>query len=311
MTTTGFDAPLQLDGTHRVMTAEFVEFNFVLAGLMSRFLALLVDTVLSLFIALAVFIVGSLLTAFVSGVGAAVVSSEAGGQLAGLGAGVWLVIWFLIDWGYMVLLETVWSGQTVGKRMMGLRVIQDTGVRLGVYQSLLRNLVRPLDKLPFFYLVGGTGALLSGSAQRLGDLLAGTIVVRERRLKMPTQLELPDGVTALLADPDFRDRVAKLTAEEETVLLSASLRREELGMAARLNLFASLARRLEEELGFTKPAHLSDEKLVLDYGGLGREECPEAQAGATQALPAELKERFQKSVVSEVGGGVNAATQRE
>ena len=88
-------------------------------------------------------------------------------------------------------------------------------------------------------------------------------MVRERRLKIPAQLERPDGDTSLLADPDFRARVAKCSAEEETVLFSAALRREELGMEARLNLFATLARRLEEDLGFTKPGHLSDEKLVL------------------------------------------------
>ncbi|MDP1828203.1 MAG: RDD family protein [Archangium sp.] len=260
---TAIDAPVRLDGTHTVLTPEYVEFNFVLAGLMSRFLALLVDTVLSLIITYVLFIVVLLISLLVSAGGAAVGGAGVGESLFGLGVAAQFVIWFLIDWGYMVLLETAWSGQTVGKKMMGLRVIQDTGVRVGVYQSLLRNLVRPLDKLPIFYLVGGVAALFSGTQQRVGDLLAGTIVVRERRLKIPAQLERPDGDTSLLADPDFRARVAKLSAEEETVLFSAALRREELGMEARLNLFATLARRLEEDLGFTKPGHLSDEKLVL------------------------------------------------
>ncbi|MDP2276230.1 MAG: RDD family protein [Archangium sp.] len=260
---TALDAPVRLDGTHTVLTPEYVEFNFVLAGLMSRFLALLVDTILSLIITYALFIVVMLFSLLLSAGGAAVGGAGVGEQLLGVGVAAQFVIWFLIDWGYMVLLETVWSGQTVGKKMMGLRVIQDTGVRVGVYQSLLRNLVRPLDKLPILYLVGGVAALFSGTQQRLGDLLAGTIVVRERRLKIPAQLERPDGDTSLLADPDFRARVAKLSAEEETVLFSAALRREELGMEARLNLFATLARRLEEDLGFTKPGHLSDEKLVL------------------------------------------------
>jgi uncharacterized RDD family membrane protein YckC len=260
---TAIPAPVRLDGTHTVLTPEYVEFNFVLAGLMSRFLALLVDTVLSLIITYVLFIVVLIVSLLLSAGGAAVGGAGVGESLFGLGVAAQFVIWFLIDWGYMVLLETVWSGQTVGKKMMGLRVIQDTGVRVGVYQSLLRNLVRPLDKLPVFYLVGGVAALFSGTQQRIGDLLAGTIVVRERRLKIPAQLERPDGDTSLLKDPDFRARVAKLSAEEETVLFSAALRREELGMEARLNLFATLARRLEEDLGFTKPGHLSDEKLVL------------------------------------------------
>ena len=260
---TALDAPLRLDGTHTVLTPEYVEFNFVLAGLMSRFLALMIDTVLSLIITFALLMAVTLISTLISVSTAAAGASGIGKTLFGLGVAAQFVIWFLVDWGYMVVLETAWSGQTVGKKIMGLRVLQDTGVRVGVYQSLLRNLVRPLDKLPVFYFVGGTAALFSATQQRLGDLLAGTIVVRERRLKIPAQLERPDGDTSLLADPDFRARVAKLSAEEETVLFSAALRREELGMEARLNLFATLARRLEEDLGFTKPGHLSDEKLVL------------------------------------------------
>ncbi|MFZ5441642.1 MAG: RDD family protein [Myxococcota bacterium] len=260
---TAVDAPSRLDGTHTVLTPEYVEFNFVLAGLMSRFLAFLIDTVVSLLITWLLFLVVMVVSLIFSAAGAAVGGTELGGTVFGFGVSAQFVIWFLVDWGYMVLLETLWSGQTVGKRALGLRVIQDTGVRVGPAQSLLRNLVRPVDKVPLFYLVGGFAALVSGSQQRLGDLLAGTIVVRERRLKIPAQLERPDGDTSLLADPDFRARVAKLSAEEEAVMFSAALRREELGMDARLNLFATLARRLEDELGFTKPAHLSDEKLVL------------------------------------------------
>jgi uncharacterized RDD family membrane protein YckC len=248
---------VSLDATHTVLTPEYVEFNFVLAGLMSRFLALLLDT----FISIVVSYIGMLLVMLL---GAAMGFVAGGAEGAGgFGMAGQFIIWFLIDWGYMVVLETAWSGQTIGKRIMGLRVIQETGVRIGVTQSLLRNLVRPVDRLPFFYFVGGVFALFSESQQRLGDLLAGTIVVRERRLKIPSQLERPDGDVSLLADLDFRARVAKLTEEERALFFSASLRREEMGIEARLNLFAALCKRLEEQLGFTKPPHLSDEKLVL------------------------------------------------
>jgi hypothetical protein len=183
--------------------------------------------------------------------------------LQGFGQAMGFVVWFLVDWGYMIVLEAAWSGQTLGKKAMGLRVIQETGVRVSVHQSLLRNLARPVDRLPLFYFVGGVAALFSGSQQRLGDMLAGTIVVRDRRLKIPAALARPDGDTSLLDDADFRARVTKLSAEEEAVCLSAALRREELGMEARLSLFANLAERLEHELGFTRPPHLSAEKLVL------------------------------------------------
>lgn len=238
---------VRLDGTWTVLTPEYVEFDFVLAGLMSRFLAWLVDTLVSTTISLALLLILSVVIA----------------AFPGFGSALTFVVWFLIDWGYMILLESIWSGQTVGKRAMGLRVMQESGVRVGFYQSLLRNLARPVDRLPLFYLVGGAAALFSERQQRLGDMLAGTIVVRERRLKIPASLAQPEGDTTLLADADFRARVARLSPEEEDVLLSAAMRREELGMEARLRLFDTIARRLEDELGLVKPPHLSDEKLVL------------------------------------------------
>ncbi|MEW5739315.1 MAG: RDD family protein [Myxococcota bacterium] len=249
MTSTTSAPPVSLDGTHTVLTPEYVEFNFVLAGLMSRFLAWLIDTLIAAVIALGVILVLSVsMTLF-----------------PGFGSALSFVVWFLIDWGYMTFLELVWSGQTIGKRAMGLRVIQESGVRVGFYQSFLRALGRLIDRpipLPF-YTVGAVFALFSARHQRLGDMLGGTIVVRERRLKIPAALERPEGDTSLLNDSDFRARVGRLSAEEEAVLFNAALRREELGMEARLSLFATLARRLEEDLGFVKPAHLSDEKLVL------------------------------------------------
>lgn len=253
------DAPqgplLRLDATHTVLTPEYVEFNFVVAGLLSRLLALIIDTVVANLISSVLLLLVMLV--------AALLSTVIGSSGLEFGLALYFVVSFLVQYGYMLVLEAVWSGQTVGKRVMGLRVVQDTGVRVTLQHSLLRNLGRVVDNLPVFYLVGGVTALFSENHQRLGDILAGTIVVRERRLKIPAQLERPDGDVTLLSDADFRARVARLTAEEETLLFSAAIRREELGMEARLNLFATLARRLEDELGFTKPAHLSDEKLVL------------------------------------------------
>ncbi len=294
------DAPtdrLHLDGQHSVLTPEYVEFDFVLAGMFTRFLAWLVDSVVTIILSIAVI----LLPVFSLYLGGAIAvvglvlllvrkfgEKKAEGEslvlpigLLGAGLGLALgglamnlispaigialvfILYFLVDWGYAIFLEGLWSGQTVGKKMFGLRVIQESGVRVSWLQALLRNLARPVDRLPLFYFVGGLSALFTQSQQRLGDLLAGTIVIRERRLKIPASLSRPDGDTALLGDPDFRARVAKVSAEEETVLFNAAMRREELGMEARLHLFSTLSTRLQDDLGFFKPPHLSDEKLVL------------------------------------------------
>lgn len=235
-----------LDGSHTVLTPEYVEFRFTLAGIYSRFLAWLLDSLIIL----------------VCTVGVVIGLSVSMAAFPGFANALTAVIYFLLDWGYGIALETIWSGQTVGKRVMSLRVIQESGVRIGFYHAALRNLARPVDRLPLLYLVGGVSALVSGSHQRLGDMLAGTIVVRERRLKVPSALGTT-GEEGLLADPLFVSRVKKLSTEERDVILSAAMRREELRMEARLQLFSALGARLQEALGMEKPAHLSDEKWTL------------------------------------------------
>ncbi len=236
-----------LDGSHRVLTPEYVEFDFVLAGLYSRFLAWLLDAVIV--IGLTVVSMQVLSVAMVA--------------FPGFASALFFVVWFLIDWGYAIFFETIWSGQTIGKRAFGLRIIQESGVRIGFYHAALRNLARPFDRLPVLYLVGGAAALFSSAHQRFGDMLAGTVVVRERRLKIPAAIARPEGETQLLAEADFIARVGRLTTEEEEVIFSAAIRREELGMEARLKLFAALSSHLQDDVGFYKPPHLSDEKLVL------------------------------------------------
>ncbi len=235
-----------LDGTHSVLTPEYVEFRFTLAGLYSRFLAWLLDEAIVLFST--VFVLTVLNLAMVA--------------FPGFASALSFVVYFLVDWGYAIALETAWSGQTVGKRVLHLRVIQESGVRIGFYHAALRNLARPVDRLPLLYLVGGLTALVSGSHQRLGDMLAGTIVVRERRLRVPSALGTT-GEEGLLSDPLFVSRVKRLSAEERELVLSAALRREELRMEARLKLFATLGARLQDALAMEKPAHLSDEKWTL------------------------------------------------
>jgi uncharacterized RDD family membrane protein YckC len=292
------DDRLHLDGQHSVLTPEYVEFDFVLAGMFTRFLAWFADSIVTIVLSIAIIflpffalylggaiaVVGLVLlltrkfgarteldsgdltlplTLLAAGLALAIGGLAMNLISPAIGAALVFILYFLVDWGYAIVLEGLWSGQTVGKKLFGLRVIQESGVRVGWLQALLRNLARPVDRLPMFYLVGGAAALFTGSQQRLGDLLAGTVVVRERRLKIPASLSRPEGDTALLGDPDFRSRVAKVSAEEETVLFAAAMRREELGMEARLHLFSTLSQRLQDDLGFFKPPHLSDEKLVL------------------------------------------------
>ena len=91
-----------------------------------------------------------------------------------------IFIIFLFNWGYFTLFEAFWNGRTPGKRVARIRVIQRSGRAIGLFESMARNLVRYVDQFPFFYAVGVITIFVTRQHQRLGDLAAGTLVVRDR-----------------------------------------------------------------------------------------------------------------------------------
>jgi uncharacterized RDD family membrane protein YckC len=107
----------------------------------------------------------------------------------GLPAGVYFVVAFLLEWGYGAFFETHWNGQTPGKRAFRLRVIKTEGCAIGFYEALIRNLLRAADFAPLFYAAGFLTAVSNRRLQRIGDLVAGTMVVRERRPALEGRLE--------------------------------------------------------------------------------------------------------------------------
>jgi uncharacterized RDD family membrane protein YckC len=150
-----------------VATPEGVTLEATLAGVGSRFAAALIDQLLRWAVLLAIF----LLVALVGAGG----DLSAGVLLAGLFVGL-----FLVQFAYDVLFETLASGRTPGKRWTGLRVVRAGGGPVTFTASAIRNLLRIIDGLPAFYLVGMLTVLFTKNNQRLGDLAAGTLVVRER-----------------------------------------------------------------------------------------------------------------------------------
>ncbi len=152
--------------TLRISTPEGVSLELPLAGVGSRFVALLVDTLLQA-------------TAFV-GIAILLLVLGAGGFT---GDAVLAVAAFALVFAYPVAFEVGASGRTPGKRWSSLRVVCDDGSPITFRASALRNLVRPVDAIPGLYLVGAIAVFASRSNQRLGDLAAGTIVVREPRAR--------------------------------------------------------------------------------------------------------------------------------
>jgi uncharacterized RDD family membrane protein YckC len=181
---------------------------------------------------------------------------------AGLGA----ISFFVLSIVYGMFCEWRWRGQTIGKRLFGLRVIDSHGLRLRLSQVALRNLMRLFDSLPLLYLVGATASLFSCNLQRLGDLVANTVVVRERRWEDPDIERIaPAKYNSLLAWPHVAARLRSV-AEPEAVAMAvrAVTHRDEYDPVARVELFQSLAEYFRSLASFPPSAleGISDEEYV-------------------------------------------------
>lgn len=99
----------------------------------------------------------------------------------GVPLGAYFVVAFVLEWGYGCFFETFWNGQTPGKRVLGLRVLKTEGYAIGFYEAMIRNLLRAADFFPACYAAGFLTAASNRRMQRIGDLVAGTMVVREGR----------------------------------------------------------------------------------------------------------------------------------
>jgi len=181
-------------------TPEQVELQFSVAGVGSRFVGALIDLLILFAFYFVMFFVLALIFA-----GASVTGSTAGTELDTAGKwvlAIFIFLNFLLVWGYYALFEALWRGQTPGKRVMKLRVLKDSGRQITFFESLARNLLRFIDYLPGFYLVGVVTMLCNKRSKRLGDLVAGTIVVHEHIEDTPliyqtkTSIVAPTGFAA-------------------------------------------------------------------------------------------------------------------
>jgi len=153
-----------------------VAIELPLAGIGSRFIAILVDYLIWGI----VFLVLGLLAAIIIPA-----LHFFGGVSANWAIGITLLIVFLLQWGYFALFEAFGNGRTPGKRVAHIRVIHQSGRGINFVEALARNLVRIVDAAPSFYAVGVIVMFLSKRSQRLGDMVAGTLVVRDREVDSP------------------------------------------------------------------------------------------------------------------------------
>ena len=233
-----------------IRTPEGIVFAQELAGPMSRFLAWLIDLA-------CILTMTSLLGALLGFLNLISV---------GVAYAMGVLIQFAIMLGYGIYTEWAWRGQTFGKRIMRLRVVDAQGLRLHFSQVVIRNLLRFVDMLPFFYLVGGLACLISRRAQRLGDLAANTIVVRIPKLSTPNLDQIMAGkFNSLRAYPHLEARLRQRVSPREAALaLQALVRRDLLEPQARVELFEELAAHFRAKVQFPAEAieGIGDEQFV-------------------------------------------------
>ena len=233
-----------------IRTPEGILFSQFLAGPMSRFLACAIDVAC---IAVASSILSSILGVL------AIISIDFARALT-------MLLLFVLSISYGIVLEWRWRGQTIGKRLLRLRVVDAQGLKIQFSQIVIRNLLRFIDMMPAFYLVGGIASLLNRKGQRLGDFAANTVVVRHPKIGQPDLDQLLAGKFNSLRqfahlEARLRQRVSPA---EASVAMQAILRRDELEPVARVELFHELADNFRATVQFPAEATdgITDEQYV-------------------------------------------------
>ena len=179
-----------LDDTLNIETPENVAFGYSIAGIGSRFLATLIDTIFVSIIQLLVMLPVLFFIGFQ-------IAME---NLTNWVLALFSLLGFVFFWGYYIFFELIWNGQSPGKRIVGLRVVRRDGTPVTLSEVLIRNLLRIIDLLPSAYGIGLISMFLDSQSRRLGDMAAGTLVVHAQK---PLSLEslAPSVVEAPPGDP--------------------------------------------------------------------------------------------------------------
>jgi uncharacterized RDD family membrane protein YckC len=240
-----------MERTLDVRTGEAVAIRYELAGIGSRFLAVMIDLLLQI----AIVVAGVLILALIGGTVGRAGSSVLGRTAHAWGIAILSLFLFLVFFGWFIIFETWWSGRTPGKRALGLRVMRDGGFPVDLGSVAIRNLVRIVEVALGFYAFSALSALLSKENKRLGDFAAGTIVVRDRAAAAP-DLDAYLDRGAALPQTGLRD--------EDRLLIERFLaRRPGLELGARVRLAERIAAKVRPTLIASYP-NLDDEGL-LEY----------------------------------------------
>lgn len=246
-------------------TPELVSIYMPLAGIGSRFIAIFIDYLLWAAVGIVLTVIAAIVLPGLS---------VFGHISFNWAAGIYILILFLIQWGYFTLFEAFNNGRTPGKHVAKIRVIHRSGRAISFVESLARNLVRVVDYLPGLYAVGLLSIFLTRQNQRLGDLVAGTLVVRDRPIETPHWGELgsrelgsrtitapafeASSASQLRTAPHLRvvlpaPQVARLSAADLAVLEGFFARRLDMALETRAALAERIATAIRAKSGLVLP----------------------------------------------------------
>ena len=240
-----------------IRTPEGIVFSMMLAGPVTRFLAYIIDVAVQVILLMIVSYIAGALGIFTTLFGP--VFYEWVYALV-------MVASFAVPILYAMVLEWLWRGQTVGKRLLRLRVVDENGLRLQFTQVAIRNLLRVVDSLPALYVVGGIACVVSQKGQRLGDFAANTVVIRTPKIAEPNLDHVLSSKYNSLRDyPHIEARLRqRVSPEEAAIALQAVLRRDELDPEARIKVFEEIAAHFKTLAIFPEEATFgtADEQFV-------------------------------------------------
>jgi uncharacterized RDD family membrane protein YckC len=232
------------DDQLRIDTPEQIALELPLAGIGSRFLGLVIDTLIQFVL----YIIG----AFAVGFSAALAGAVGIGRYlrwipVSWAPAIAILFMFSVYWGYFAFFEIIWKGQTPGKRLAKIRVIKESGRPINAYEAIARNLLRAIDGLPGVYGVGIVCMMLNSQNRRLGDYVAGTVVVHDKR----TEEVKPDWNTVM--EPAVANPQLSLVTSEELVLIETYLhRRVDMDLILRDQVAYKIASRITEKTGLQR-----------------------------------------------------------
>ncbi|MGC9528317.1 MAG: RDD family protein [Limnospira sp.] len=223
-------------------TPESVELEFSLAGIGNRAYALIVDYVVLGLILFVFTLVWSALGTVVPFLFGLIPWID---RLGLWFFAIWLLVTFLIYVGYFVFFETLWRGQTPGKRRVKIRVIRDDGKPVRLQEAALRTLLRPVDEILF---IGVFLILLSRKEKRLGDWLAGTLVIQEEGAAFAANFKISERGQEWVEEIERTADIYPLTPDDFAVIRDYLQRRDHLTKAARKTISQELATQIKNKI---------------------------------------------------------------